>query len=270
MSSPSLDFSFDKRVAGQYDAQRALPADVSRQVGTAIADITGQHARILELGVGTGRIALPVAAAGCDVVGIDISADMLQQLLETEPVRQQRLRLVNGDISRLPFRTEAFDAVTAVHVLHLVDEWQRIIDDSVAVLRPRSHFIMGRDWIDPESMSGQLQNELRRAVIGLAKDQLKAPASWNDFSGRLEECGFVGLHTGTEDLIAAEWEVQVSPADFIAAVRRRTNPESWILTDDLMAPVVARLEAAVAEHWPGPDEPRTVRRRFLLSVFGRQ
>jgi SAM-dependent methyltransferase len=35
---------------------------------------------VLELGVGTGRIALPLAAAGANVVGLDASAKMLEQL----------------------------------------------------------------------------------------------------------------------------------------------------------------------------------------------
>lgn len=41
--------------------------------------------RVLELGVGTGRIALPLAAAGAQVVGIDASPAMLERLTERDP-----------------------------------------------------------------------------------------------------------------------------------------------------------------------------------------
>jgi SAM-dependent methyltransferase len=65
-----------------------------------------QEGRVLELGCGTGRITIPVARAGADVVGIDRSEPMLKRA-------RQRLRrgrfegsasLVRGDIRALPFR----------------------------------------------------------------------------------------------------------------------------------------------------------------------
>jgi SAM-dependent methyltransferase len=60
---------------------------------------------VLELGCGTGRIALPLARAGARVVGIDRSAAMLTRARQR--VRRSRLQprvsLVRGDIRHLPF-----------------------------------------------------------------------------------------------------------------------------------------------------------------------
>lgn len=81
-----LDFSFDDRVVRHYDALRGHPPDVAHTIGEALVGSCASHApapsslRLLELGVGTGRIALPVAAAGAEVIGIDLSADMLGTL----------------------------------------------------------------------------------------------------------------------------------------------------------------------------------------------
>ena len=66
-----LPIRFDA-IASNYDSVRGHPPEVAEQIGRAIAAVAGTHARVLELGVGTGRIALPVATAGCRVVGIDI------------------------------------------------------------------------------------------------------------------------------------------------------------------------------------------------------
>ena len=60
-----FDFSFDKRVAKNYEAQRTHPPEVAQQIGEAIASLAGPSAHVLEIGVGTGRIARPVVAAGC-------------------------------------------------------------------------------------------------------------------------------------------------------------------------------------------------------------
>ena len=60
---------------------------------------------VLELGCGTGRIAIPLGRAGVSLVGIDRSEAMLARARQR--VRrsrlQSRVRLVRGDIRRLPF-----------------------------------------------------------------------------------------------------------------------------------------------------------------------
>jgi ubiquinone/menaquinone biosynthesis C-methylase UbiE len=61
---------------------------------------------MLELGAGTGRIAIPLARAGVPVVGIDRSEPMLARARQRmkRARLQRRLRLVRGDIRFLPFR----------------------------------------------------------------------------------------------------------------------------------------------------------------------
>jgi SAM-dependent methyltransferase len=62
--------------------------------------------RVLELGCGTGRIALPLGRAGVPIVGIDRSAPMLARARRR--VRRAKLQstvhLVRADVRRLPFR----------------------------------------------------------------------------------------------------------------------------------------------------------------------
>jgi len=58
--------------------------------------------KTLELGCGTGRILIPTAAAGCEVVGLDASGFMLERCrtkLERQPTEaQRRARLVQGNM----------------------------------------------------------------------------------------------------------------------------------------------------------------------------
>jgi SAM-dependent methyltransferase len=71
--------------------------------------------RVLELGCGTGRVALPLGRAGVPVVGIDRSDSMLEYARRR--VKRaglgRRVRLVRGDIRALPFPSSAFAAVLA-------------------------------------------------------------------------------------------------------------------------------------------------------------
>ena len=75
------DGYFGERIAATYDdssAERFQPAHVD-----AVADVLAELAgggRALELGIGTGRIALPLARRGVPVHGIDLSRAMVARL----------------------------------------------------------------------------------------------------------------------------------------------------------------------------------------------
>jgi SAM-dependent methyltransferase len=74
-------------------------------------------ASVLEVGIGTGRVALPLAQRGITVTGIDASHGMLAHARA-----KGAERLVLGSAYALPFRPGSFDAALFVHVLHLLDE----------------------------------------------------------------------------------------------------------------------------------------------------
>lgn len=75
------DGYFDERVAASYDDSEAEMFDPA--VVGPVVDLLGELAgdgRALELGIGTGRIALPLAARGVPVVGIELSEAMAARL----------------------------------------------------------------------------------------------------------------------------------------------------------------------------------------------
>jgi SAM-dependent methyltransferase len=75
------DGYFDERAAASYDddaAERFDPAVLDPAV-EVLADLAGDG-RALELGIGTGRVALPLAARGVEVHGIEISRAMVERL----------------------------------------------------------------------------------------------------------------------------------------------------------------------------------------------
>jgi SAM-dependent methyltransferase len=78
---PGEDGYFDERVAARYDEASADVFDpaVVEPVVDVLAELAG-GGRALELGIGTGRIALPLAALGVAVHGIELSRAMVAQL----------------------------------------------------------------------------------------------------------------------------------------------------------------------------------------------
>ena len=84
------------------------------------------HGPILELGCGTGRVALPVARHGSIVVGIDRSESMLARgRMKVKRARLgSRVKLIRGDIRHLPFPDKSFELVMAPYGIlqSLLDE----------------------------------------------------------------------------------------------------------------------------------------------------
>lgn len=101
---------------------------------------------ILELGCGTGRVALPVARRGSTVIGIDRSESMLARA-RTRVARAKlgsRVRLIRGDIRHLPFPGGSFPLVMAPYGIlqSLLDErlLAATLQDVRRVLRPDGVF----------------------------------------------------------------------------------------------------------------------------------
>jgi len=134
---PSVRFD---RAAGYYDATRSMTPAAEAQLTAVLVEALVGHGPVLEIGVGTGRIALPLAVAGLDVVGIDLSEPMLRQMVAkaaTVPVGQ-------ADCTALPFPDDTFGAVVASHLFHLVPEWRDAALEVLRVLRPEGVLLWAR------------------------------------------------------------------------------------------------------------------------------
>ncbi|HEY8859136.1 MAG TPA: class I SAM-dependent methyltransferase [Gaiellales bacterium] len=116
------------RLGRRYDAWcRSVTEDIPFYVDLAL------HAGgpVLEIGVGSGRIAVPTALAGVPVVGVDSSAVMLDLARQRAAPHGVPLRLVQADMRDLP-ELGTFPLVTVPFraFLHLRDDFERL-----AVLR---------------------------------------------------------------------------------------------------------------------------------------
>lgn len=75
------DASYGEAIADLYDDMHPIPAEDAVAMLSELATLDGgAKGGLLELGIGTGRLALPLAARGFDVVGIDASRAMVAQL----------------------------------------------------------------------------------------------------------------------------------------------------------------------------------------------
>jgi ubiquinone/menaquinone biosynthesis C-methylase UbiE len=111
--------SFD-RAADYYDQTRELPEPIATRGIPALLQHIAPHGKILDVGTGTGRISVPLLRLGADVIGIDLSLNMLGKLRQKYPAAQ----VAQADAARLPFAARRFDAVLTTHVMHLIGPWR--------------------------------------------------------------------------------------------------------------------------------------------------
>jgi SAM-dependent methyltransferase len=128
--------SFD-RAAAFYDETRALPAPVLDAVADLLSGEVAGRGPCLEIGIGTGRIALPLTERGVRLVGVDLARAMLAVLAEkARGPGRVRVPVSVADATRMPFPDRCVGAVLASHVFHLISEWRAAADEAVRVLRP--------------------------------------------------------------------------------------------------------------------------------------
>jgi ubiquinone/menaquinone biosynthesis C-methylase UbiE len=118
------------RVAQVYDATRSLRPDVMTKVVEGLSEYLNGAESLLDVGIGTGRYADPLRRGGFDVVGVDVSEQMVAKAKE-----KGFRNLVFADAAKLPFTSRSFDTAMSVHFLHLVDDWVGVLREIGRVAR---------------------------------------------------------------------------------------------------------------------------------------
>ncbi len=146
--------SFD-RAANVYDQTRLLPEPIVKYGIPAILDAIGSTARVLEVGSGTGRISVPLLERGVDLIGCDLSSQMLTRFQQKFP----SARITQADASQLPFPTSHFDVVLTVHVMHLIPLWRETLREFQRVLIPGGAYLNVSTWASVgSSVAEQIRN----------------------------------------------------------------------------------------------------------------
>jgi len=92
-------------------------------------------ARVLEVGIGTG-LSLDAYPPHCHVTGIDISREMLDHAEQKmNPLRHRHIELMQMDAMSMAFGDDTFDFVTAFHVVTVVPNPQRLVDEMARVCK---------------------------------------------------------------------------------------------------------------------------------------
>ena len=128
--------------ARSYDRIKNLdPVDEAEYLALPILDRIRDvpYPRVLDVATGTARLPLTLLRQPDFrgyVVGLDLSAKMLEQARRNTARLRGRLDLVRQRADQLPFRDACFDVVTCLEALEFMPDPQRVVAEMVRVLRP--------------------------------------------------------------------------------------------------------------------------------------
>ena len=136
----SYELYADPAMANGFDAARfggpigALLAETQARILTEFAAAT-PATTVLDVGTGTGRAALTLAAAGARVTGVDASDEMLRVARERAAVRRLDVVFADGDAHALPFEDRSYDVVVSLRMLMHTPDWRRCVGELCRVAR---------------------------------------------------------------------------------------------------------------------------------------
>lgn len=136
--------SWDEEAAAGYDqgSGSMFDPDVLGSTVELLANLAGGGA-VLELAVGTGRVALPLAARGVAVCGIELSVPMANQLRAKDDA--QRIKVTIGDMATTRvdgmFRL-VYLVFNAIGLLTTQDQQVACFANAAAHLEPGGYFLI--------------------------------------------------------------------------------------------------------------------------------
>lgn len=254
--------SFD-RAADYYDETRAVSDSVARGLTSALlSELAAIKATtVLEVGVGTGRIARPLAEHGIQVVGVDVSPKMLRRLRDQLRPGQVRPALILADAVALPFRSNSFAAILAFHVFHLVMPLERALEELRRVLAKGGKLIHENTRYGGERHWDASQAKWQELMAARGYSMRSRP-SIEDIRAKL--CSTGGTY---RTVVFAEEKEYRTPAENLRRIVERIDSWTWEIADQAFTDCLAEFEPWYRRHYVRMEEPLSTPVSYGIEVW---
>ncbi len=136
--------------------------------------------RVLEIGCGIGVLSSYLAKKyNWEVLGADLDSEQIQEAKRRNP-ESERLKFLEADVTKLPFKNYEFNMVLSFDVLHHIPKWNNALIEISRVLQPDGYYVFNDlvfSWL-----------KLLRKYMGIY--------SVNDITNYLSKAGLEIVHEG--------------------------------------------------------------------------
>ena len=238
--------SFD-RAAEYYDRTRTFGDEADRAETELLLSELRSRSPVLEVGVGTGQVAMRLHAAGISMVGVDLSAAMLRKLV-AKSGGAAPFPIVAGDATRMPLRDGTFDGVVMRHVLHLIPSWREAVEELVRVVRPGGIALVNHGGFSEvgRDIRGKVEEFVGRPLpaAGLGWER------WQDLEAAL------AAHGATRRALPSIVDHDEEPLSHtVSELEANRFSWTWPLREDERLAAIARLRPWLDERYGPLDAP---------------
>jgi SAM-dependent methyltransferase len=245
-------------------------AEVSRPLEQAAAMLlerldAGPGLRMLDVATGTGNVAIPAAAAGASVTGLDITPELLEIARARAAAEGLDVTFVEGDAEQLPFEDGSFDLVSSSFGVMFAPRQRQAAAELARVARPGARIAVAA-WT-PEGVNGTMFRTIA-SYMAPPPPGFQPPVMW-----------------GVEDHVRGLFAASGAELGFErhAVTFTHESPESWVeFSERLLGPMImakaalepkglydqlrAELIGLYSEANEAEDGTLSVRAEYLLTL----
>jgi len=249
----------DIRDEGMYERLATVLAPVEDELVARLAPAPGE--RWLDLGAGSGPVALRAASAGAEVTAIDAAAPMLGKAREDAEAAGLSIKIDVGNVEYLPYDDDSFDVLSSNFGFIFAADHANVAGELARVARPGAR--LGFTAWKPSPKLGELYRRFTEEPL-----EGREAVEW-------------GREDHVEDMLGEDFELEFS--DGTLWIEAASGEELWMLFSAAAPPLRALLSkldrdqsegfhaafVELYEHFREGDRIRAPR-RYLLSLGTRR
>lgn len=230
-----MSINYDRN-AKVYDTRHG--EEIAPYIAAAVMELAALSPgdRQLDIASGTGRGCLAFARRGMDVTATDVSAKMLEQLLQKGGGLNLSTQRVGA--SDLPFETSSFDAVSLSRALYLIADWRLCLAQAARVLKPGGAFIHEWGSGSETDVYGRIRGHLRDLLLKAGVTQIFHPGARTE--AQVEKAIFALGFTAV-GAVETGPGISITPRKFIEKIVNKECSYLWDVKADIADPAMEKV-----------------------------
>jgi SAM-dependent methyltransferase len=215
---------------------------------------------VLDVGCGSGQLALIAARRGHPVTGVDIATNSIAAARGRATSEGLEARFDEGDAEALPYKDASFDVIASIFGAMFAPRPELVASELLRVCRPGGTVAMA-NWTK-EGFIGTMFKTIARFI---APPGMPSPLLWGDEVSVRERFG-AGVSKLELARVIYRFDFPFAPAGVVEHFRKHYGPTTRAFAT-LAEPERTELQRELVELWSSHDEARAAGRTLVDAEY---